>query len=52
MTPLADAGKAVTQVVVPFAGAPDLWETSWFGAPVVRGDAFAVRLDTGETLHP
>lgn len=48
---LEDAGEIVTQVVVPFDGAPEQWITGGFTATVSRGDSFSARLTNGDTIH-
>lgn len=48
---LEDAGEIVTQVIVPFDGAPEQWITGGFTATVSRGDSFSARLTNGDTIH-
>lgn len=48
----AEDGHTITQVVVPFDGAPELYQTVWFGAPVIRGEEFYARTTEGGTLRP
>lgn len=49
LEPLVAQGLVVTEVTVPFS-APLFWYTDRFGAPVVYGDAFTVRLANGERI--
>lgn len=48
---LESAGEIVTQVVVPFDGAPEQWITNGFTATISRGESFSARLTNGDTIR-
>lgn len=48
---LAEDGRAITRIVVPFAEHPGFYSRNEFGAPVETGDGFYARTDDGGTLQ-
>src|SRR5690606_17119446 len=50
LTDLYHAGHEITSITVPFEGAPALWKTNRFGAPVTQGERFEVRCSDGSRL--